>query len=75
MSKPRDVQSVMPQGCVLSPILYSLYINDTPQTPGGYLGLLADDICIYVTDRKEGYVFRKFQRGLSAVGTCVRAGT
>jgi hypothetical protein len=29
-----------------------------------YLGLFADDTCIYATDHKEGYV-RKLQQGLS----------
>jgi hypothetical protein len=46
-----------------------VYINDTPQTPGVYLGLFADDTSIYATDRKEGYVLRKLQRGLSAIET------
>jgi hypothetical protein len=44
-------------------------VNDTPQTPGVYLGLFADDTCIYATDSKEGYVLRKLQRGLSALET------
>jgi hypothetical protein len=66
LSTPRDIQAVVPQGSVLPPTLYSLYINDTPQTPGVYLGLLADGTCIYATDRKESYVLRKLQRGLSA---------
>jgi hypothetical protein len=33
------------------------------------LASCADDTCIYATDRKEGYVLRKLQRGLSAIGT------
>jgi hypothetical protein len=60
---PRDIQSEVPQGSVLSPTLYSLYINYMPQTLEVYLGLFADDTCIYVNDRKEGYVLRKPQRG------------
>jgi hypothetical protein len=49
-------------------ILYTIYINDTPQTPGVFLGLFADDTCIYTyaRDRKKGYVLRKLQQGLSA---------
>jgi hypothetical protein len=69
MSTSRYTQAGVPQGSVLSLTLYSLYINDTPQIPGVYLGFFADDTCIYATDRKEGYVFRKMQRVLSAVET------
>jgi hypothetical protein len=58
------MQVRVPQGSVLSPTLYNLYINDTPQTPGINLALFADDICIYTTDRKERYVLRKIQHGL-----------
>jgi hypothetical protein len=61
MSTPRDIQAGVPQSSVLSPTLYSLYINDAPQTPGVYLGLFADDTCIYATDREEGYALRKLQ--------------
>jgi hypothetical protein len=46
-----------------------MYINDTPKSPGVYLGLFADDSCIYATDRKEGYVLRKLQWSLSATET------
>jgi hypothetical protein len=69
MSTTRDIQAGVPQGSVLSPTLYSLYINDTPQTPGVYLDLFADDTCKYTTYRKEVYIFRKLQRGLSAIET------
>jgi hypothetical protein len=65
MSTPRDilVQAGVPQGSVLSPTLYSIHINEIPQKPG----LLADDTCMYATDRKEVYVLRKLQRGLNAI--------
>jgi hypothetical protein len=59
----RHGQAGVPQSSVLSPILYSLYINDTPQTLGVYLGLFTDDTFIYATDH------RKLQRGLSAIET------
>jgi hypothetical protein len=48
-----------PQGCHEVPSCLShcaVYINDTPQTPGVCLGLFADDIYIYATDRK-GVIF------------------
>jgi hypothetical protein len=62
MSTPREIQAGVPQGSVLSPTLYTVYINDAPQNPGVPLALFADDTCIYTTDRKEGYVLRKLQR-------------
>jgi hypothetical protein len=44
-----------------------MYINDAPQTHGDYLALFADDTCLYATDRKEGVVVRKLQRGLGSM--------
>jgi hypothetical protein len=73
VSTPRYIQAGVPQGSLLSPTLYNLYINDTPQTPGVNLALFADDTCLYATDRKEGYDLRKIQRGLNCMAAwCVR---
>jgi hypothetical protein len=47
-----------------------MYINDAPQTTDGYLAPFADDTCLYATDRKDGFVVRKLQRGLSSMETC-----
>jgi hypothetical protein len=58
ISTPRDMQVRVPQGSVLSPTLFNLYINDVPQTHGVHLVLFADDFCLYATDRKEGFIFR-----------------
>jgi hypothetical protein len=55
-SAPREVQASVPQGSVLPPALYSIYINDAPQHPGVHLAFFADDTCLYAKDRKEGFV-------------------
>jgi hypothetical protein len=59
-----------------SPLLFSIYvyINYTPQTYGVHLALFADNTCLYATGRKECFVIRKLQRGLSSVETGVRTG-
>jgi hypothetical protein len=67
MSTPRDIKAGVPQGSVLSPILYNLYINDVTQTPGVNLALFAADTCLYMTEHKEGYVLRKLQHGLNSM--------
>jgi hypothetical protein len=66
MSTPREMQAGVPQGSFLSPTLFNLCINDAPQTRGVNLALFAD-ICLYATDRKEGFRVRKLQRGLSSI--------
>jgi hypothetical protein len=60
MSTPREIQAGVP------PVQY-IYV--APQSPGVNLALFADDTCIYTTDRKEGYVLRNLQRGLTSVGS------
>jgi hypothetical protein len=70
---PRDIQAGVPQGSVLSLTLYSLFINDTPQTPGVYLGLFADTY-IYMRQTTKTVMFSKsssevsvlLRRGVSA---------
>jgi hypothetical protein len=66
---PREMQAGVPQGSVLSPTLYNMYINDAPQPPEVYLALFADDTCLYATDGKKSFVVRKLQRGLSSMET------
>jgi hypothetical protein len=69
MSTPRVMQAGVPQGSVLSPSLFDMYINDVLQTRGVHLTLFADDTCLYATDRKEDFIVRKLQRGLSSMET------
>jgi hypothetical protein len=59
ISTPRDMQALVPQSSVLSPTLYSLYINDTLQTLAVYLGIFAEDTCIHETNRKRGLCSQK----------------
>jgi hypothetical protein len=50
-----------------------MYINDASQTRGVHLALLTDDTSLYTTDRKEGFVVRIPQRGLSSASQRVNA--
>jgi hypothetical protein len=72
MSTPRDIKAGVPQGSVLSPTPYNLYINDIPQTPGVNLALFVDYTCLYATEHKEGYVLRKLQRALNSMTACCK---
>jgi len=69
LSSPQDKQAEVLQSSVLAPTLYgvySLYIYYTPQTPGVYLALFADDTYMYNVYIQQGYVLRQLQRGLTS---------
>jgi hypothetical protein len=69
MSTPREMQAGLPQGSVLSTTLFNLYINDALRTNGVHLAPFAGDTCLYSTDSKDGFIVKKFQRGLSSIET------
>jgi len=69
LSTPQDKQAEVLQSSILAPTLYgvySLYIYYTPQTPGVYLALFADDTYMYNVYIQQGYVLRQLQRGLTS---------
>jgi hypothetical protein len=68
-STPRKIAAGIPQGSVLAPVLYSLYINDAAAAPGTHLALFTDDTRIYATEKHERHVLYKLQRGLNAVNS------
>jgi hypothetical protein len=69
MSTPSAMQAGVQHGSVLSPTFFNMYINEGPQSHGIHLALFADDTYLYVTDRKESFVVRKHQSGLSSMET------
>lgn len=59
-----DTQSIsvgVPQGSILGPLLFILFINDIISVPGqdAYMTLYADDIALLISDRNESLVKQK----------------
>jgi len=48
-SEPIAVKSGVPQGTVLGPLLFLVYINDMPSTVKSKIALFADDAYLYKT--------------------------
>ncbi|GFW95195.1 probable RNA-directed DNA polymerase from transposon X-element [Trichonephila clavipes] len=52
LSDTHNINIGCPQGSLLGPILFNLYINDMPTHPQTMLNLYADDTCITATFKK-----------------------
>ncbi|CAI6347818.1 unnamed protein product [Macrosiphum euphorbiae] len=64
LSTSRDIEAGVPQGSCLSPLLYSVYINDFPTIGPVTLALFADDTLLYTSNHNYKYAVYKLQRQL-----------
>ena len=53
-SDPISVKSGIPQGAVLGPVLFVIYVNDLPDSVKSDIKLLADDTKLYASGKKMG---------------------
>jgi retron-type reverse transcriptase len=52
ISQQHNIKAGVPQGCIISPILFSIYISDISKKLTKSHGLFADDISLWRSDRK-----------------------
>jgi len=60
-STTRNTEAGVPQGAVLSPTLFSIYVADLPNFPGVEVAQFADDTLIMATSRAEALVHNRLQ--------------
>ena len=55
-SDPSKLSSGVPQGSILGPLLFLLYVNDMPQAVQSDLFLYADDTCLVYSNKSASVV-------------------
>lgn len=66
-STVRTLEAGVPQGSVLSPILYSLFTRDIPKTPKSQLAVYADDTAILARSKSPALLNRYLQDATTAI--------
>jgi hypothetical protein len=67
ISNRLPIRSGMPQGSLLSPLLYTLYTYDLPTTRNTTIGTFADDIAIFATHETPATASSHLQEHLSLI--------
>ncbi len=67
-SKLAPVTYGVPQGSILGPLLFTLYVNDLPKVVNdGFISLYADDTAICIADNNAESMQRRLDRTLETV--------
>ncbi|CAB3260936.1 unnamed protein product [Arctia plantaginis] len=72
LSSPHPIRAGVPQGSVLSPILFTLFTSDIPKHRLVQTALFADDTAIYCSGIDPSSVARKLQTAANALGAWFR---
>ncbi|GFV12199.1 RNA-directed DNA polymerase from mobile element jockey [Trichonephila clavipes] len=61
----RPIRSGLPQGSLSSPLLFTLYVNDIPQTDSSHLAMFADDTAVISQNKRFSVVISNLQHYIS----------
>ena len=64
-SEPENLECGVPQGSILGPLMFLLYINDMPQAVKSNVLLYADDTCIFFQDKDPKVIEKQLNEDFS----------
>ena len=69
LSSIKGIRAGVPQGAVLSPLLFNIYISDIPKSAKTSLSLYADDIAIFSANKNVKYAYCELMRHIHLLET------
>ena len=63
----KNIPAGVPQGSILGPHLFNIYINDLPNSKNCCLAIYADDTALYASSRRPDAIINKLQSGLNKI--------
>lgn len=69
LSSVRPIKAGVPQGSLLGPTLFNIFINDMPRTPGVDIALYADDTALVAQSLRGFLASRRLQSALDDLET------
>ena len=60
-SSAQRLYAAVPQGAILSPLFFSIYINDIVESANAKFNLFAEDTSVYIADKSQVSLQRRLQ--------------
>ena len=71
-SETQQINCGLPQGSILSPLLFSLYVNDLPKVSNFKTTLFADDICPILANKNIDILEKMVDQDIKKVDSWMR---
>lgn len=72
MSRSRQIEAGVPQGAVLSPVLFNLFMSDLPEIPNCDTAQFADDVAFLTSNKRAASIKKQLQTAVNIFSKYVK---